>query len=72
MNMTNADFKAIEKAFELLPQGEEFKNLDKEKQDIIICASVTLLNLKKKQRANNKRTANYIAEKRKNNKDYAR
>ena len=72
MFLTNKDFKAIEKALELLPQGEAFKNLDKESQDIIVNASVTMVSLLKKKEKNNKRTAEYIAEKRKVNKNYAR
>ena len=72
MNMTNADFKAIEKALNLLPSGEELQKQDKETQDTIIDAYVVMLKLCKKRRQANARTAAYIAEKRKDNKNYAR
>lgn len=72
MNMTNDDFKKIEKALMLLPQGEEFKALPKETQDIIVDANVVMVRLLKKKKTNNAKTANYIAEKRKLDKNYAR
>ncbi len=72
MNLTNNDFLAIEKALALLPHGEDFNNLTKETQEIIIKADQVMINLYKKKKANNKRTADYIAEKRKTNKNYAR
>ena len=72
MNMTNADFEAIEKALRLLPEGKEFDKLDKGTQDIIVNAEVVMVKLYKKRKADNKRTADYIANKRKTNKNYAR
>ena len=72
MNMTNADFKAIEKALMLLPNGEEFRKLDKETQDIITDAEVAMVKLCRKRRLAREKTAAYIAEKRKTNKNYAR
>ena len=72
MYLTNEEFNAIKKALELLPHGEKFNNLDKESQDIIVNADATMVNLLKKKRANNKKVAEYIADKRKDNKNYAR
>ena len=72
MNITNKEFEAIEMALKLLPRGDEFKNLSRETQDIIVNADATMVNLVRKKNANNKRTAEYIANKRKENKNYAR
>lgn len=72
MNITNKEFEAIEMALKLLPRGDEFKNLPRETQDIIVNADATMVNLVRKKNANNKRTAEYIANKRKENKNYAR
>ena len=72
MYLTNEEFNAIKKALELLPHGEEFNNLDKGSQDIIVNADTTMINLLKKKKANNKKVAEYIAYKRKDNKNYAR
>lgn len=72
MFLTNAEFEAIKNALELLPHGEKFENLDKESQNIIVNADSTMIGLLKKKKANNKKVAEYIADKRKNNKNYAR
>lgn len=72
MNMTNADFKAIEKALQLLPQGDDFKRLDAEAQETIRRADLVMANLYKKKQKTNQRTAQYIAKKREDNKNYAR
>ena len=72
MYMTNDDFRKISDALMLLPSGKDFEALDKEKQDTIIDAQVTMGNLLKKKKRDNKRIAEYIAEKRKQDADYAR
>lgn len=72
MFITNKDFEIIKKALELLPHGEDFNGLSKEKQDIIVNADTTMVNLLKKKEKDNKRTAEYVADKRKTNKNYAR
>lgn len=72
MFITNKDFETIKKALELLPHGEDFNGLSKEKQDIIVNADATMVNLLKKKEKDNKRTAEYVADKRKTNKNYAR
>lgn len=72
MNITNEDFKTIEEALKLLPRGDEFNNLPKEKQETIVNADLVMVNLLKKRKANNERTAKYIASKRVNDKNYAR
>ena len=72
MFITNKDFETIKKALELLPHGEDFNGLSKEKQDIIVNADATMVSLLKKKEKDNKRTAEYVADKRKTNKNYAR
>jgi len=72
MNLTNSDFEAISKALQLLPSGEQFRELDPDIQLIIIQADMTMANLIKKKKQVNKRTAQYIAEKRILDKNYAR
>lgn len=72
MFLKNEEFNTIVKALELLPHGEEFEKLNKENQDIIVNADSTMIGLLKKKKANNKKVAEYIAEKRKTNKNYAR
>lgn len=71
MNITNKDFKAIEAALQTITP-ERFKQLTPEEQQAVIMADNTMVNLLKKQKANNKRTAEYIANKRVNDKNYAR
>lgn len=72
MNITNKEFETIKKALELLPHGLDFENLPKETQDTIVRADTTMVNLLQKKKKSNKRTAEYIANKRKENKNYAR
>lgn len=72
MYITNADYEALKAAIELLPEGEAYKSLDHEKQNIIAKADTTLIKLAKKKESDNKKIAAYIAEKRKANKNYAR
>ena len=72
MYLTIEDFRAIDKALMMLPSGNKFATLSKEEQDIIINAKVVMTNLLKKRKVSNKKTAKYIAEKRKSNPDYAR
>lgn len=72
MNITKNEFIIIENALKLLPHGDEFNSLSKEHQDIIVAADTVMMNLLKKQMAANEKTAKYIAEKRKENKNYAR
>ena len=72
MYLTIEDFRAIDKALMMLPSGNKFATLSKEEQDIIINAKVVMTNLLKKRKVSNKKTAKYIADKRKSNPDYAR
>ena len=72
MNMTNEDFNKIEKALNPLPNGEAFTALPADMQKTIIDAQVVLVRLCRKKKASNEKTAKYIAEKRKKNKNYAR
>ncbi len=43
MKITAAEFDIIERALNLLPQGEEFKALSRAEQSIIVNASVAML-----------------------------
>ena len=72
MNITKNEFIIIENALKLLPHGDEFNSLSKEYQDIIVAADTVMMNLLKKKMTANEKTAKYIAEKRKGNKNYAR
>lgn len=72
MNITNSDFEAIKKALELLPRGEAFKTLSDDEQKTIVSAETVMIKLYKKKKTDNKRTAEYIAKKRKTSKNYAR
>lgn len=68
MNVTNAQIKAIQEALDLL---QETGNKKKRKQ-IIENACNVMKELQEKKRKVNERTKNYINEKRKTNKNYAR
>ena len=72
MYLTNEEFRAIDKALMMLPSGNKFATLREEEQDIIINAKVVMANLLKKRKVSNKKTAEYIAEKRKKDSNYAR
>lgn len=72
MYLTNEEFDAIKKALELLPYGNAFAVLKEEAQDIITSADAVMVGLLKKKKTNNKKVAEYIADKRKSNKNYAR
>lgn len=72
MNITNADSQILEEAIMLLPKGKEFEALSTSEQQKIINADMLLCKLIKKKKEQNKRTAEYIAERRKFDKNYAR
>lgn len=72
MNMTNTDFKTIEEALKLLPHGEEFNKLPEETQNIIVKADVTMVNLLKKKKRDNKRIRDDLRKRRAENKAYGR
>lgn len=67
MNITNKDFCIIEAAVNLKRDG-----LTDEEQSIVSSAMDVLSRLQEKREKDNKRIAGYIADKRKNNKNYAR
>lgn len=71
MYITNNDLKTIEAALHVITP-DIFKQLDIDDQYKVIKADETLIQLLKKRERDNKRTAQYIAEKRKTNKNYAR
>ena len=72
MNITNKQYEALKAAIYLLPSGDAFTALPKEEQDTIVAAQVVLIDLYRKKKASNKKTADYIANKRKTDKNYAR
>ena len=72
MNITNKQYEALKAAIYLLPSGDAFTALHKEEQDTIVAAQVVLIDLYRKKKASNKKTADYIANKRKTDKNYAR
>lgn len=72
MYLTLKEFRKIEMALRLLPQGEEFEKLTKEQQATIIDAEVALFDAYKKGKEVSKRNGERIREKRKTDKDYGR
>ena len=68
MNITNNDFETIKEAIEILKS----LTLPEKDQKIVLSASSVLDNLQEKKKKNNKRIASYIADKRKNDKTYAK
>lgn len=72
MNVTNKQYEALKAAIYMLPSGDAFTALPKEEQDTITEAWKVLMDLYRKKKASNKKTADYIANKRKADKNYAR
>jgi len=72
LNITNKQYEALKAAIYLLPFGDAFTALPKEEQDTIVAAQVVLIDLYRKKKVSNKKTADYIANKRKTDKNYAR
>lgn len=72
MNITNKQYEALKAAIYLLPSGDAFTALPKEEQDTIVAAQMVLMDLYRKKKASNKKTADYIANRRKADKNYAR
>ena len=71
--LTNKQWDAVvDVVWYLLPEIRDFKTLTEEQQNKIIRADIAIVEATKRKREMNKRTANYIAEKRKDNKNYAR
>ena len=72
LNITNKQYEVLKAAIYMLPSGDAFKALPKEEQETIMAAQVVLIDLACKKTADNKRTAAYIANRRKTDKNYAR
>ncbi len=72
MNITNKQFEALTDLYKILPAGDDFRALPIDHQKIISNFDAVLLELTGKKKRDNARTAAYIAEKRKDNKNYAR
>ena len=77
MYIKTSEFKAIgdvlfNQVGEFVPQGEAFEALPKEQKEAIYKADMAFMAILKRHKAQNKKTARYIASKRKENKNYAR
>ena len=77
MFIKKSEFEAIASVLfnqsgDFVPQGAEFENLPKEQQEAIVKADTAIVNILKRHKAQNRKTADYIANKRKQNKNYAR
>lgn len=72
MNITRSDYEIISAALQMLPQGEAFTLLNEEAQQKIIAADRVMVQLLQKKKEQNRRTAAYIADRRKTDKTYAR
>ena len=70
--LKNDDYDKLKNLFDILPRGDEFKKLSIEEQDTIISAEVVMIKLIKQKKETNKKVAEYIADKRKIDKNYAR
>lgn len=72
MYISVEEFDILEKAVKLLPYGEGFNALSHEEQATILKADLVLQELYRKRKAFNKKTATYVAERRKTDKNYGR
>lgn len=72
MYLKKEEYETIKEVALLFPTGEDFEKLPEETRDTITRLDVLLSNLYKRQKASNAKTARYIAEKRKTNRNYAR
>ena len=72
MNITNKDYETIKNIYTLLPTGTAYDRLPAEDKKKIEDFDMTLKSLLSKKEKDNKRIAAYIADKRKDNKNYAR
>lgn len=61
--MTKEEFNAIEKALGMLPNGEEYKQLDKASQDIIIKADVSMINVLRREKEKSKKFPHLLVKK---------
>lgn len=72
MNVTSIQYERLKAVGRLLPCGKELQDLNRDDREIIYKYDQTMLELQDKRKRDNKRIASYIAEKRKDNKNYAR
>lgn len=70
--LKNDDYDKLKNLFDVLPRGDEFKKLSIEEQNTIISAEEVMIRLIKQKRDTNRKIADYIADKRKVDKNYAR
>ena len=72
MFIKNDQYETLLRIRNLLPEGQAFLNLSKDDQDAIVKFECLLLSYRKEQKGRNKKTADYVAEKRKFDKNYGR
>lgn len=72
MFIKNEHYETMLAIRKYLPQGEAFNILPKEEQDEIIKFEMMLMDFHKEHNARNKKIAGYLAEKRKDDKNYGR
>ena len=72
MNLKTSEYELLKKISSLLPAQSDFERLPKEDQEIIVKYDALLIDLYRRKQESNHKTAQYIAEKRKDNKNYAR
>lgn len=72
MFLKNSEYDRLERVRNILPQGIEYDALSKDEQDIITDFDCLLMELYKRKKECNRKTAEYIAKRRKTNKNYAR
>ena len=71
--LTNDEFEAMKVvAYDLLFEIVDFKTLTSEQKDMILRSDNAIIEAIRRKRKTNKRTREYIAEKRKIDKNYAR
>lgn len=66
MYLTKEEFDAIDKALYMLPSGEEYKQLDKENQDIIVEADMSMINVLRREKKKQNKFPHLLIKKIKN------
>lgn len=72
MFLKKDEFEILTQVYDYLPTGEDFEALPEEQRYLITRFDALLVSLNRRRQASNAKTAQYIAEKRKTNRHYAR
>lgn len=72
MFLKNKEYETLKSIMSLFPTGEDFQKLPEDQKALIEKYDTLMLVLYRRKQEGNKKTAEYIAEKRKTNKNYAR